>query len=420
MASAKIRRRRSNLWKWALIVVIGVALGIVGTKGWMLLNTTQTSFKDILSPPFDGKKFVRILMIGEDNTAKGSRNGRGLSDTLVVAAIDLDTKTVRAVSVPRDTMVHIPGHGLQKINAAYVFGGAEQAVSSVQLLLGVPIDYYMHTDISKLKYVVDLVGGVGIDIEKNMRYTDRRGHLYINLKKGYRHLDGEQALGYVRFRHDPYGDISYITENGKKIAVGRVVRQQKFLRALAKELLAPNNWARVDSIIATIYEKQYITTTLNLKDFKALAEMARDIPPEQMEMAAVPGAPKMVDGQSFWVADPEATSEVVQQMLFPSPVETDQSTDAPMAKIAVLNGSGTAGLAKVVTEQLERAGFTVTTTGNADRFNYTDSEIIVHTASVTGAEQIARAIGSTNIRTDTSANNSGADITVIVGRNYRH
>ncbi|MGB9618930.1 MAG: LCP family protein, partial [Armatimonadota bacterium] len=233
-------RRGGTSWiAVVLVVLLGSAVGIAaGTylAVWLpTMRATHTSFGDFLTGAFGGQRYVRILMIGEDDTAKKNKNGNGLSDTLVVLALDTETKEVRALSIPRDTRVKIPNHGFGKINSAHVFGGPQLTKQVVQDLLGVPIEYYVKTNTHGLRGLVDLVGGVYIKIDKDMHYVDRHGGLYINLKARPKKqlLNGKQAEGYVRFRHDAHGDSGYDIVNGKKVPAGRIVRQQIFLRALA-------------------------------------------------------------------------------------------------------------------------------------------------------------------------------------------
>jgi len=395
-----VRRRRGRL-RWVIVVVAGVAVGVFAGLAYDFLRTTHTSFRQMFSPPFGGRTFIRILALGEDNTSRRRATGYGLSDTIMVAAVDLDSKTVRAISIPRDTRVQVPGYGFQKINAAYAFGGPALATQAAQAVLRVPVDYFIKTDIAGLKNVVDLVGGVGIEVEKDMHYTDRRGGLYINLRKGYRHLDGDKALQYVRFRRDTMGDLT------------RIQRQQNFLRALAREIMAPRNWVHLPGIVDEMYRKQYVRTDMNAKDLLALARLARDVPPEQMEMATAPGVPQNIDGISYYIVDQAKTAEVVAKLLeYPSPSQ---------AKVEVLNGSGVAGLAKAVADRLEQSGYEVTSTGNAASFNYQSSEIVVHNRNAAGADKIAHLVGAADIRSEPAADGTaqGADITVIVGRNYR-
>ncbi|HOK53922.1 MAG TPA: LCP family protein [Armatimonadota bacterium] len=399
-------RRRSKVWLWIIVVIAGIIAGVIGGLAYRFFSITNTTPLDFVQKPFGGQRIIRILALGEDNTHKSSKTGRGLSDTIMVAAVDLDAKTVRAISIPRDTRVEVAGHGIEKINTCYSIGGPELAIEAAQAVLGVPVDYYIKTDISGLKEIVDLVGGVGIEVEKNMYYRDRRGGLYINLKKGYRHLNGDQALQYVRYRRDVMGDIT------------RIQRQQKFLRALARHSLQKENWAKLPSIATEIYENKYVETNMNLKDIKALVELARDIPPDQMEMETVPGTPQTISGVSYWIPDLEKTAELVDMLLEPSSTHTAKT---PNAKVEVLNGSGISGVAKEVADQLEKYGYVITNTGNASRFNYDSSQIIVHNGKVDGADRLAQLIGCTKIRTlDASAgSHDGPDITVIVGKDYR-
>ena len=134
-----------------LVIAIGSAVGIAAGTFLAVYGPMfgrHGGFGQIWSPPWGGERFVRILMIGEDDTGKKRADKDGLSDTLVVMAIDTQTRQVRAISIPRDTKVDIPGHGTCKINAAHVFGGPELSKQVVRDLLGVPIDYYAVIGIS--------------------------------------------------------------------------------------------------------------------------------------------------------------------------------------------------------------------------------------------------------------------------------
>ena len=221
---------------------------------------------------------------------------------MIVVAVDLGNRTVRAISIPRDTRVYLSDRDTyDKINSAYARGGPEKSLIAAQDLLDVGIDYYMETSIEGLKKTVDLLGGVEIDIEKNMRYTDRRGGLYINLKKGCRRLNGDQALQYVRFRHDAMGDIT------------RIQRQQKFLRAIAREALMSSSITKLPRIVDEIMSN--IKTDMTGRDLLALAELARDVRPEEIEMETLPGAPQNIHGISYWVPDDRKAAEMVDNLL---------------------------------------------------------------------------------------------------------
>ena len=158
------------------------------------------------------------MLLGVDRRA----DDVGRSDTLMVASVDMDSHKAALLSVPRDTRVAIDGHGYDKINHAYAFGGHELSKSTVERLLGTHIAHYVIIDTKAFQRIIDALGGVDIDVDKRMHYEDPwddNGGLVIDLYPGQQHLDGAKAIQYVRYR-DGEGDI------------GRIGRQQKFMKAV--------------------------------------------------------------------------------------------------------------------------------------------------------------------------------------------
>lgn len=144
-----------------------------------------------------------VLLIGSD-IRPGDRYAR--SDVLIVVHLDAAKHRIEMMSVPRDTRVNIPGHGWQKINAAYAFGGDPLATQMVSKLLGVPIHYYMETNFSGMQKIIDALGGVTVDVPVAMHYNTKQG-VHINLSKGKQHLSGAQVVQFVRYREFATGDI---------------------------------------------------------------------------------------------------------------------------------------------------------------------------------------------------------------------
>jgi len=403
-----------------LVIVLGSAVGIAGGSYLAVVSGqfshTNTSLGDLFHGPFGDKRFVHILMIGEDDTAKRNSNGHGLSDTLVFMAIDTRTKDIRAISIPRDTRVEIPGHGTCKINSAHVYGGPEltkQAVSS--LFSGtVPIDYYIKTNTTGLRGMVDLLGGVYIVVDKDMHYTDRHGGLFINLHASpeKQRLSGVQAEGFVRFRHDAFGDSGFTMKDGKKVPTGRIVRQQIFMRALANRVLSlPTKRERL-AFLDKCYTKKFIVSDLNSKDWMGLSEYFKDIKPESVAMTVLPGAPGNVGGGSYWIPDAE---ELLQTASIYLNFQGDPRVVQPT--VEVLNGSGVVGAARKVADQLEKAGYEITRTANAPQTDYDQSMIISHKGKSEPVERIAQLINCAHIREEAQTGSKGsADVTVIVGR----
>ena len=174
-----------------------------------------------------------ILIMGEDDV-EGSRR----SDTILLATVDVDDKNVRVLSLPRDTRVSIPGHGTQKLNHAFAFGGPVLMKETIEKYLNIPILYYLVIDYDSFPALVDTMGGVEIDVQKKMRYVDRAGKLDINIQPGLQVMDGKQALHFVRFRKDALGDI------------GRVQRQQQFIKAIIKKAYDPRIVIKIPELTA--------------------------------------------------------------------------------------------------------------------------------------------------------------------------
>ncbi len=247
-----------------------------------------------------------------------------------------------------------------------------------------------------LKNLVDVLGGVEIDIEKNMRYVDRRGGLYIDLKKGYRHLDGDKALQYVRFRHDRLGDLS------------RIERQQKFLRAVARRITAPENWTKLPEAVDEIMKS--VETNMTARDLLTLAKLAGEIPEGSIRMAVLPGVPETIDRVSYYVPNQDEIPPVVNEMLLFQP---------PKPTVAVLNGSGVAGAAERLATVLRGAGYKVTKTGNAGRLDYSESLVLASDPTDVQTVAIAEMLNCRPQPFDDSApGEKDANVVVIVGRNY--
>ncbi|MEG1346199.1 MAG: LCP family protein, partial [Acidaminococcaceae bacterium] len=173
---------------------------------------------------------INVLILGIDDGDSEDFEGPKRTDAMLVASFDPDHNEVALVSIPRDTRVQIPGRvGLDKINHAHAYGGVLLAKQTVANLLKIPIHYYVLLNWQGFIDVINIIGGVDMYVEDNMNYEDPYADLKIHITKGYQHLDGKLAGEYVRFRSDELGDI------------GRVQRQQRFLKALASEFFNLTN-----------------------------------------------------------------------------------------------------------------------------------------------------------------------------------
>lgn len=204
---------------------------------------------------FDSGKFV-VLMMGSDRR-EGWEVSR--SDTLMVGFVDLDKKQVRLLSIPRDTYITIPTSGEEtKINHAYAYGGVDLTKQTLAYNFGIECDYYMDIDFQGFIDVIDVIGGITVNVPMDMYYPDEG----IDLKAGVQTLDGNGALQFCRFRSDGQGDL------------GRVDRQQAFLVALKKEMFSAGTVLKIpdlctavqDNVLTDFTGLQLLQVMLAMKD----------------------------------------------------------------------------------------------------------------------------------------------------------
>jgi LCP family protein required for cell wall assembly len=236
---------------------------------------------------WDGASRINILIIGLDYRDWVAGEGAPRSDTMIVLTIDPLTKTAGILSIPRDMWVNIPGFGYSRINTAYSSGegaklpggGPELARKTVEQFLGVPIQYYAQVDFYTFVEFIDLIGGIEIYNDENLR-LDPVGGGKDKIKLtccGMRPLDGERALAYVRFRKDKEGDIA------------RANRQQKVILAIRDKVLSPENFPVLLGKAQQFYEKfsAGIRTNMPFDTAIRLGVLAKDVPVESIKHGTI-------------------------------------------------------------------------------------------------------------------------------------
>lgn len=261
-------------------VGLGAFLFFVDGTGFSKLNRNSDS---VLA----GTGKINILVLGVDERS----DDVGRSDTMFVLTIDPAKKSVAMLSVPRDTRVQIPGRGWDKINHAYAFGGYKLSKQSVEGLLGIPMDYYVTVNFSGFIKIIDAIGGVDVDVEKRMYYNDPyddNGGLHIDLRPGMQHMDGRTAIEYVRYR-DEEGDI------------GRISRQQHFLKALLSRVSSPAIITKIPGVIGEL--SSVLKTDMSTTEMLNLAKLLNDASKQGLKVDMVPGKPAYIDDISYWLPD---------------------------------------------------------------------------------------------------------------------
>ena len=213
----------------------------------------------------------------------------GLSDSMLLLRFDPQEQRVSVLSIPRDTRVNIEGHGVRKINHANEYGGPALTASvASELLGGIEIDRYVRVNVQGVEKLIDALGGVTVNVPKDMKYNDFSQHLYIDLKKGVQHLDGDKAMQFLRYRYDDYGDIS------------RVQRQQMLMRSAVEQTLKPATVVKIPKILSVI--QSHLDTNLTVKELMALSNFAAQIDRSNVKMIMLPGDFNSGDeAVSYWL-----------------------------------------------------------------------------------------------------------------------
>jgi len=279
------RKKRKKIWPWVLMFLAFVAAALAGAL------FASSSLFDKNGHGEDGmltaKDKTTVMIMGVDERD----DDVGRSDTLMIATLDPKKKQAALLSIPRDTRVKIKGHGFDKINAAYAYGGHKLTQDTVEKFIGVPMDHYVIINIKAFQRIIDALGGIDINVEKRMYYEDPwddDGGLLINLRPGMQHMDGKTAVTYVRYR-DEEGDI------------GRIGRQQKFMKAVMDKVTSPAIIPQLPTIIKEVLNS--VKTDLSLKQMLEFAGALKDAQQNGLKTDMVPGRGLYIEGISYWIPD---------------------------------------------------------------------------------------------------------------------
>jgi LCP family protein required for cell wall assembly len=389
---------------WFLIFVICALIGVLVGYSYTLL------YKPTLLPPVLRLGSLRdpttVLLLGTDvvYTDMGRRNKKidkdaftGRSDTIMVARLDPYRNALGIISIPRDTTVYIRDHGQSKINAANAIGGPNLAVTTVNdFLLGlVPIDHYVVLNVHGLVDLVDELGGITVDIPKKMKYMDWTAKLKIDLEPGPHTLTGNQAMGFVRFRHDALGDI------------GRVERQQIFIHAVLDKAMQPQSWSHLPKLMEIA--QNYIQTDMSPQDMMAMASFIRAVPKKNQFMAMMPGS--FTPG-----GDWDVTKADVRKMVARLMGSSFISADRPSVRIAIENSSSTTNLGSKLAAYLRNKGYTSVFVKQTEReVNVKRTKIVAQKANPEDADLVRADLGNRGDIINASVGDIESDVTIIAG-----
>jgi LCP family protein required for cell wall assembly len=396
-----VLRRLAQLMGVLLLAII-ILLGISAVNFFNGLHsglTTDQESELVVAAPGDR---INILILGVDvpKAADGTIDYsiRSRTDTMMVATVDMEMNTLQFLSIPRDTRVQIPGRqGNYKINSAHVYGGPALAIKTVENLLEIPIHYYVRTNVEGFASIIDILGGVTVDVEKDMHYEDPWQGLYIDLKAGLQVLDGNKAMQYVRYRSD--GDD-----------LTRIRRQQKFLGAVADEFFEFSTLFKLPRLAGEV--AKYLDTNMKPMGTFRFIPLLVKLNPTEMEMTMVPGTPSSSGGVSYWIPNMTKLRQIIDHQVW----GIDRDVNSGI-RVEVLNGSGKPGLATSVSKMLKSKGFDVVNVSTADRSDYETTSIYTYHYDAGKMKALSRVFSFGVVKTMTGQR-SDVDITIIIGKDF--
>jgi LCP family protein required for cell wall assembly len=411
------------------IVVVFGALVVVAGAGytWWRYSQIDRQALDLQEAGLDEP--INYLIVGSDSreevseddpdasaflAAEDTRGQR--SDTIMVARVDAQARTIDLLSFPRDLWIPISGtEGNQRINTAYSTGGAQGLVDTIKDDFGIDIHHYVEIDFASFKDIVGAVDGVPLYFDQPMR--DRHSGLYVD-EPGCVTLDGDQALAFARARH-----VETWTEDDGWIYdgtgdLGRVTRQQVFVREVldrATGKATSLDLPAANSLMVATVENLSIDDRMGIDDLWTLGQQFRQFTGDQLVTHNLPVIEWTTDGgASVLKLDQPAADRVLAVFRGQDPA-TVPMIDPSTVTLTIENGSGISGQAAEAEVAFESLGFDVAETGNADE---PARSTIVRYA--TGQREVAEAVAShlTGVTFEEDATLDAGEVVVVTGRNF--
>jgi polyisoprenyl-teichoic acid--peptidoglycan teichoic acid transferase len=248
-------KKRKKRFKWSSIfLLLFLLVGAVALYSYMqyrsgVNDSEKTADENKQEYTFNGESdrhgLTNILLIGSD--ARGEESSR--SDTIMIASYNPDKESYKLTSIMRDTYVDIPGHGQNKINAAFALGGPELLRQTIKENFDVSLQYYSIVDFEGFVRLIDEAFPEGVEVNVEKKMSEGIG---VTLEPGVQRLDGKHLLGYVRFRQDAVGDF------------GRVERQQNAIKEVGKQFASIQTLPKLPKLVGVV--TPFVNTNMDTGD----------------------------------------------------------------------------------------------------------------------------------------------------------
>lgn len=414
--NTKKKKRKLNIVKIILFILLILLISI---STYFIYGTIKNGggFEGFLSTAIgqsqeekENLEPISVLLLG---------SSQNLTDTIIIARYNPHTQLAYLISIPRDTYTGSNKNlatASDKINSLYQGQYPEKTLAAVNKVTGLNLQYYAVIDTEALKELVDTIGGVYFDVPMDMHYTDKKQNLYIDLKKGYQLLDGNKAEQVVRFRHNSNG-TTYSPDYGDN-DIGRMKTQRNFLKALMKQTLKVENIKNIKNFVNII--KKYVDTNIPTSTLTQYIPSSVNFNVDNLETGTLKGSPEKCNGVWLFINDKAKSKSYFLELNNKiDGISEENPINISDIKIEVLNGSGSSAKLNDITKKLKEDGFKVSKIGSTNSASKT-SIINKSGISTTITDNIKNLLscGIVSNDPDLSNNQSSADITIILGKDY--
>lgn len=302
----KQKRKRKTLLILLTISAV-ILLSVLSYAAYLYVKADSTfsdSYKDDGRDKSDlrnekvdpSKDNVSVLIMGIDASEKRLNDDRSRTDTLMVATLNKKDKSVKLLSIPRDSLVYIPVKDREdKVNHAHAYGGEKATIDTVEALLDIPIDYHVTLNFEAFIDVVDAVDGIKVDVPYEFYEQDSKDKpRAIHLLAGLQELDGEQALALARTRK-----LDNDIERGK--------RQQEIIKSVIKKSTSLGSILKIDNIIDAVGSN--MTTNMSFSEMKSFISYGTAGSELDIDTLTLQGYDYQPSGVYYWKLDDESVNE---------------------------------------------------------------------------------------------------------------
>ncbi|HDK7155945.1 TPA: LCP family protein [Clostridium botulinum] len=407
------KRKKSRSLK--IIIILFSFIILLGILGYFYLlgftNNSKLGEGKINTKKAEAGEPVNILVMGVDIGDPGSKEASDpkRTDTMLVVNYNPKTKNINMVSVPRDTRVTMNGKKI-KINSAHAINGVNGSIAAVENLLGIEINNYAKIDYEGFRKVIDAIGGVEMDITRNMNYDDPSQNLHIHFQKGTTvHLDGKKAEEFFRWRKN---------NNGTGLAdgdLGRIENQHKFISKVVEKVKSPSIIPKIPNILSTIPD--YVETDMSPEEIIKYGYAVTKGDKSSINMITLQGEAKYIGNVSYFIYDREKNRDIVYTLKAGGTSQKDNNTeiDKSEIKIKVLNGTKVNGLAADCERKLKEMGYSNIVTGNGERRDFTKVRLKKDSSISTG--EIENYLNIPNIEKNIQSDEN-FDIIILLGKDF--